>query len=258
MTLQFGVISLFPEMFDGLNCGVVGRAFQKKLAGMTCWNLRDWAVSTYGQVDDRPYGGGPGMVMMYEPLHQAIAHAKQTMPTGTKTIYLSPQGQRITQQKLHDMVVSQQSCLFLAGRYEGIDERLFEEDIDEEWSLGDFVISGGEIAAMAFIDAMVRLIPGALHDERSSIEDSFVNGILDHPHYTRPAKFNGHLVPEVLLSGSHQAIERWRRTQALGKTWLKRPDLLENLVLSPEDKQLLAEFKHNIWLATEANTSFKE
>ena len=134
----------------------------------------------------------------------------------------------------------------------------FEEDIDEEWSLGDFVISGGEIAAMAFIDAMVRLIPGALHDERSSIQDSFVNGILDHPHYTRPAKFNGHLVPEVLLSGSHQAIERWRRTQALGKTWLKRPDLLEHLVLSPEDKQLLAEFKQNIWLATEASTSFKE
>jgi|LauGreDrversion4_2_1035121.scaffolds.fasta_scaffold10440_8 tRNA (guanine37-N1)-methyltransferase len=243
MTLHLGVISIFPEMFDGLSHGIVGKAFQKQLSKLSCWNLRDWAVSAYGQVDDRPYGGGPGMVMMYEPLHRAIIHARQSMPKGSKTIYLSPQGQRVTQQKLQDIVNRQQSCIFIAGRYEGIDERLFLNDIDEEWSLGDFVISGGEIAAMAFIDAIVRLIPGALNDERSCIEDSFVNGILDYPHFTRPAEIDGNMVPGVLLSGSHQAIERWRRAQALGKTWLKRPDLLENLVLSPEDEQLLAEFK---------------
>lgn len=243
MTLHLAVISIFPEMFDCLNHGVVGRALEKKLASLTCWDLRNWAVSAYGHVDDRPYGGGPGMVMMYEPLHQAISHAKKNMPEGTRTIYLSPQGKKIEQKTLQEIVVNERSCLFIAGRYEGIDERLFIQDIDEEWSLGDFVISGGEIAAMAFIDAMVRLVPGVLNDERSSIEDSFVNGLLDHPHYTRPSEVDGYNVPEVLLSGSHQAIERWRRAQALGKTWLKRPDLLENLVLSPEDEQLLAEFK---------------
>ena len=245
MTLQLGVISIFPEMFDCLNFGVVGKALQNGLAKLTCWDLRKWAVSAYGHIDDRPYGGGPGMVMMYEPLHQAITHAKQHMPQGTKTVYLSPQGKNIQQQELLNIVQNHQSYLFIAGRYEGIDERLFISDIDEEWSLGDFVISGGEIAAMAFIDAMIRLVPGALNDERSHVEDSFMNGLLDHPHYTRPANINGHLVPEVLLSGSHQAIEHWRRAQALGKTWLKRPDLLENLVLSPEDKKLLAEFKQN-------------
>jgi tRNA (guanine37-N1)-methyltransferase len=248
MTLHFGVISIFPEMFDCLKFGIVGKAFQKNLAYLSCWNLRDWAVSSYGHIDDRPYGGGPGMVMMYEPLHQAIHHARQHMPKGTKTIYLSPQGKKIQQQDLLDIVTNKQSCIFIAGRYEGIDERLFEEDIDEEWSLGDFVISGGEIAAITFIDAITRLIPGALNDERSHIEDSFVNGILDHPHYTRPAEIDGHMVPDVLLSGSHQAIARWRRAQALGKTWLKRPDLLENLVLDPEDKKLLAEFKQNYGL----------
>ena len=245
MTLHFGVISIFPEMFDCLKFGIVGKAFEKKLASLSCWNLRDWAVSAYGHVDDRPYGGGPGMVMMYAPLHHAIQHARQQMPRGARTIYLSPQGKTIRQQQLLDIVNQKQSCIFIAGRYEGIDERLFKNDIDEEWSLGDFVISGGEIAAIAFIDAITRMIPGALNDERSNVEDSFMNGILDYPHYTRPAEIDGQKVPEVLLSGSHQAIARWRRTQALGKTWLKRPDLLENLVLDPEDEQLLAEFKQN-------------
>jgi tRNA (guanine37-N1)-methyltransferase len=245
MTLELGVISIFPEMFDCLNFGVVGKALENQLVKLSCWNLRNWAVSDYGHIDDRPYGGGPGMVMMYEPLHQAITHAKQQMPSETKTIYLSPQGKKIQQQDLLDVVQNQQAILFIAGRYEGIDERLFISDIDEEWSLGDFVMSGGEVAAMAFIDAMIRLVPGVLNDERSHLEDSFMNGLLDHPHYTRPALIDGHLVPDVLLSGSHQAIERWRRAQALGKTWLKRPDLLVNLKLSPEDKQLLAEFKQN-------------
>jgi tRNA (guanine37-N1)-methyltransferase len=168
------------------------------------------------------------------------------MPAASKTIYLSPQGKKISQIDLLEHVEKGDSCIFIAGRYEGIDERLFIHDIDEEWSLGDFVLSGGEIAAMAFIDAMVRLIPGVLNDERSHQEDSFATGILDHPHFTRPAEIEGLKVPQVLLSGSHQAIERWRRLQALGKTWSKRPDLLENLDLSPEDKKLLAEFKQTI------------
>lgn len=245
MALELGVITIFPEMFQSLQYGIVGKAFEKQLAHLTCWNLRDWAVSAYGHVDDRPYGGGPGMVMMYEPLHHAILHARQNMPKGTKTIYLSPQGKNIGQSDIQALVSNNQSLIFIAGRYEGIDERLLENHIDEEWSLGDFVISGGEIAAMAYIDAMVRLIPGALNDERSHIEDSFVNGLLDHPHYTRPAEIDGMVVPNVLMSGSHQAIERWRRQQALGKTWLKRPDLLNQMVLTQEDRQLLDEFKQN-------------
>lgn len=245
MTLELGVITIFPEMFDCLNFGVIGRAFEKNLARLQIWNLREWAVSAYGHVDDRPYGGGPGMVMMYEPLHQAIQAAKSLMPANCRTIYLSPQGKPITQEMLKQYSDSKQSFIFVAGRYEGIDERLFHHDINEEWSLGDFVISGGEIAAMSFIDAMVRLVPGALNDERSHVEDSFVNGLLDHPHYTRPAEIDGLKVPEVLLSGSHHAIAQWRRQQALGKTWLKRPDLLKKLALSPEDQLLLTEFKHN-------------
>ena len=245
MTLELGVISIFPEIFNCLNYGVVGKAFEKKLARLQIWNLRDWAISAYGHVDDRPYGGGPGMVMMYEPLHQAIQHAKALMPVNCKTIYLSPQGKTINQDMLKQFSDSQQSFIFVAGRYEGIDERLLHQDIDEEWSLGDFVLSGGELVAMSFIDAMVRLVPGALNDERSHVEDSFVNGLLDHPHYTRPAEIDGLTVPEVLLSGSHQAIGQWRRQQALGKTWLKRPDLLKKLALSPEDQLLLTEYKQN-------------
>lgn len=257
MTLHFGVISIFPEMFDCLKYGVVGKAFENHLATLQTWNPRNWAVSAYGHVDDRPYGGGPGMVMMYEPLHQAIQEAKRSMNTIVKTVYLSPQGRLVNQQLLKQHVDEKQSLLFIAGRYEGIDERLFHH-IDEEWSLGDFVMSGGEVATMAFIDAMVRLIPGALNDERSVIEDSFVDGILDHPHYTRPANIDGLDVPEVLLSGSHLAIGRWRRQQALGKTWLKRPELLKNLVLSHEDQLLLTEFKQNDGMQTQAMTSFKE
>lgn len=258
MTLQISVISIFPEMFDCLKYGVVGKAFENELATLNIWNPRQWATSAYGHVDDRPYGGGPGMVMMYEPLHQAIQTAKKCMPKDVKTVYLSPQGMKIEQNMIQKHVENQQSVIFIAGRYEGIDERLFIQDIDEEWSLGDFVMSGGEIAAMAYIDAMVRLIPGTLNDERSHIEDSFVNGILDHPHYTRPAHIDGLDVPEVLLSGSHQAIARWRRQQALGKTWLKRPDLLQKVVLCHEDQLLLTEFKHNNGMQQQAMTSFKE
>lgn len=240
--LQIGVITLFPEMFDALQYGVLGRAFAQGLAHITCWNPRDWATNEHRQVDDRPYGGGPGMVMMYEPLHAAIGHARQHLP-GCKTIYLSPQGQKIDQSKLNHIAQMRCPLVFIAGRYEGIDERVIAHDVDEEWSVGDFVLSGGELGAMVFIDAIVRLLPGSLGHPASAAADSFMDGLLDYPHYTRPAEVNAAAVPEVLLSGSHQLIAQWQRKQALGQTWLKRPDLLENVVLNETDQQLLAEFQ---------------
>lgn len=241
--LRLGVITLMPEMFDGLHHGVVGRALGQGLAKVDCWNPRDWSTRPYRQVDDKPYGGGPGMVMMYEPLHAAITHAKTQLPASCKTIYLSPQGKVIRQIDLNQVAASKQPLLFIAGRYEGIDERLITHDVDEEWSLGDFVLSGGELAAMVFIDAIIRLLPGSLGHLGSAEQDSFMNGLLDCPHYTRPATIGGLDVPPVLLGGNHLEIERWRRKQMLGKTWLKRPDLLEKIQLSDTDKQLLVEFK---------------
>ncbi|MFW2570048.1 tRNA (guanosine(37)-N1)-methyltransferase TrmD [Legionella sp. 29fVS95] len=243
MMLHLGVITLMPEMFDGLHHGVVGRALEQGLAKVDCWNPREWATRPYRQVDDKPYGGGPGMVMMYEPLHAAIKHAKTQLPTSSKTIYLSPQGKVVRQFDLNEVAASKQPLLFIAGRYEGIDERIITHDVDEEWSLGDFVLSGGELAAMVFIDAIIRLLPGSLGHLGSAEQDSFMNGLLDCPHYTRPATINGLDVPPVLLGGHHRDIERWRRKQMLGKTWLKRPDLLEKIQLSDTDKQLLVEFK---------------
>jgi tRNA (guanine37-N1)-methyltransferase len=182
--------------------------------------------------------------MMYEPLHQAIQHARGQLPASCRTIYLSPQGKAVRQADLNAIAAAKQSLLFLAGRYEGIDERILTQDVDEEWSLGDFVLSGGELAAMVYVDALVRLIPGALGHHGSAQQDSFMDGLLDYPHYTRPATIDGMDVPPVLLSGNHQKISRWRRKQVLGKTWLKRPDLLEALELNTIDKQLLIEFKH--------------
>ncbi|KTC77827.1 tRNA (guanosine(37)-N1)-methyltransferase TrmD [Legionella brunensis] len=243
MKLHLGVITLMPEMFDILKHGVVGRAIEQNLARVDCWNPRDWAPRPYRQVDDKPYGGGPGMVMMYEPLYGAISHAKTQMPTSCKTIYLSPQGKVIRQSDLNQVAKEHTSLLFIAGRYEGIDERIITHHADEEWSLGDFVLSGGELAALVFIDAIIRLLPGSLGHLRSAEQDSFMNGLLDCPHYTRPATINGLDVPPVLLGGNHRDIERWRRKQSLGKTWLKRPDLLEKIQLSDTDKQLLIEFK---------------
>jgi len=242
--MHFGVISLMPEMFESLNYGVTGRAIEQGIAKVDCWNPRDWASKTYRQVDDKPYGGGPGMVMMYEPLQGAILHAHQQMNDTCKTVYLSPQGKVVVQDDLNKIAHNRQSVLFIAGRYEGIDERLIEHYVDEEWSLGDFVLSGGEFAAMVFIDAMIRLLPGSLGHQGSAQQDSFMNGLLDYPHYTRPAVINNASVPEVLLGGSHKNIERWRRKQALGQTLLKRPDLLEKLQLNDADKQLLVEFKN--------------
>ncbi len=243
MALHLGVISLIPEIMDGLSHGVTGRAIEQKLVEITYWNPRDWAKRPYRQIDDKPYGGGPGMVMMYQPLDAAIRQARSEMPQGCKTIYLSPQGRTIQQIDLNKIVQEKQSLLFIAGRYEGIDERIIEHHVDEEWSLGDFVLSGGELAAMVFIDAITRLIPGSLGHLSSAEQDSFMNGLLDCPHYTRPALIDDLHVPPVLLGGNHKDIERWRRKQALGKTWIKRPDLLEQIQLSETDKQLLVEFK---------------
>lgn len=242
--LHFGVLSLMPEMFAGLNHGITGRAIEQGIAKIDYWNPRDWANNAHRQVDDRPYGGGPGMVMMYEPLHAAILHARSQMPDNCKTIYLSPQGKAIRQADLNKIASQEQSLLFLAGRYEGIDERIITHHVDEEWSLGDFVLSGGELAAMVFIDAIVRLLPGSLGHSGSALQDSFMNGLLDHPHYTRPAITQDGRVPDVLLGGSHRDIDRWRRKASLGTTWLKRPDLLEKLQLNDTDKQLLVEFKN--------------
>ena len=242
--LHLGVITLLPEMLDALNYGIVGRAIKQDLVKVERWNPREWARGTHYQIDDKPYGGGPGMVMMYEPLTKAIYHAKSLMPADCKTIYLSPQGQTIRQHDLNGIAKNLQSLLFLTGRYEGVDERIITAHVDEEWSLGDFVLSGGELAAMAFIDALVRLVPGSLGHHGSAEQDSFMNGLLDYPHYTRPEIVEGMNVPPVLLSGDHQAIAVWRRKQSLGRTWLKRPDLLQCLELNELDRQLLNEFKN--------------
>ncbi len=241
--LHLGVICLLPEMFKALDYGITGRAIQQKRVQIDYWNPRDWTQRPYRKVDDKPYGGGPGMVMMYEPLSKAIVHARQNMPEQTRTIYLSPQGRTLVQEDLNQLATKQQPLLFVAGRYEGIDERIIDQHIDEEWSVGDFVLSGGELAAMILIDGIVRLLPGALGHLGSAQEDSYMNGLLDHPHYTRPEVVNGLAVPEVLLKGDHQAIARWRRQQSLGKTWLKRPDLLEQRVLTQSDQQLLEAYQ---------------
>jgi tRNA (guanine37-N1)-methyltransferase len=243
--IHLGVVTLLPEILNSLQQGVVGRAIEQGLAQVRYWNPREWAPRPYRQVDDKPYGGGPGMVMMYEPLHAAITQAKHQMPIDCKTIYLSPQGKPIRQADLNLIAKNKQSLLFIAGRYEGIDERVITQHVQEEWSLGDFVLSGGELAAMVFIDAIIRLLPGSLGHLGSAEQDSFMNGLLDCPHYTRPATIDDLNVPPVLLNGNHRDIERWRRKQMLGNTWLKRHDLLDNIQLSDADEQLLTEFKRD-------------
>ncbi|GGI83789.1 tRNA (guanosine(37)-N1)-methyltransferase TrmD [Legionella impletisoli] len=241
--MHFGIISILPDMFSCLQYGITGRALEQGLVHLACYNPRDWANKPYRQIDDKPYGGGPGMVMMYEPLAKTIQHAHTKLPANCRTIYLSPQGKTLAQHELNQIAERQESLLFIAGRYEGIDERIITQYIDEEWSLGDFVLSGGELAAMVYIDAITRLLPGSLGHNESAAQDSFMNGLLDYPHFTRPAEICGMKVPEVLLSGNHRDIERWRRKQALGKTWLKRPDLLNQLQLSTTDQALLDEFR---------------
>ncbi len=246
MTLRFDVVSLFPETFAAITeSGITRRAVERGLWQFKCWNPRDWATDNHRTVDDRPYGGGPGMVMLAAPLEQAIdaAQAARKAETGVaRVIYLSPQGAPLTHQRVRELAAGP-GAILLCGRYEGIDERLIERRVDEEISLGDFVLSGGEIAAMALMDACVRQLPGALNDDASAIEESFVTGLLDCAHYTRPEQYEGMQVPDVLLSGNHEHIRRWRLKQALGRTWLRRPDLLERRRLSSEEAQLLEAFK---------------
>ena len=243
MSLRFDVITLFPEMFVALTeSGITRRALERGLWQLACWNPRQWARDVHRTVDDRPYGGGPGMVMMAAPLEQAIAAAKVGAGGTAKVICLSPQGRRIDQRRVKELAAGD-GAILLCGRYEGIDERLMERCVDEELSLGDFVLSGGELAAMALMDACIRQLPGALNDEASAVEDSFAAGWLDCPHYTRPEVYEGCSVPDVLLSGNHERIRRWRLKQALGRTWQRRPDLLEARALSREEADLLAEFQ---------------
>ncbi len=239
---QYGIVSIFPEMFMALDYGITGRARQQQLIAYHYYNPRDYSQDRHLRVDDRPYGGGPGMVMCAQPLTAAITAAKAAMGPTTKVIQLSPQGQRLDHSAVH-MLAAREQMIFVAGRYEGIDERVVAATIDEQWSIGDYVISGGELAIMVLLDAMIRQIPGALGDTDSALQDSFVDGLLDHPHYTRPEEFNGKKVPEILMKGDHQAIKRWRAQQALGRTWQLRPDLLQHKTLTKEQQQLLNEFK---------------
>ncbi|MCR8922708.1 tRNA (guanosine(37)-N1)-methyltransferase TrmD [Dasania sp. GY-MA-18] len=241
-SLTVGVITLFPEMFTAISdSGITRRALQQGIFKLQWWNPRDYTEDKHRTVDDRPYGGGPGMVMKVEPLRKALQAAKQAMGDDSKVIYLSPQGRQLDQQGVVELAANNK-LIFIAGRYEGIDERLIEAEIDEEWSIGDYVLSGGELAAMVMIDAVVRQLPGALGHEQSAKEDSFAEGLLDCPHYTRPEVLAGKTVPEVLLSGDHSKIRRWRLKQALGRTWQRRPELLEQRPLSQEEQDLLASF----------------
>jgi tRNA (guanine37-N1)-methyltransferase len=239
--VRFDVVTLFPELFDILESqGVTGRAFAGRLAELHLWNPRDYTQDVHRTVDDRPYGGGPGMVMKVEPLRAAIEDARQAAPA-SRVAYLTPQGWTLNQAAIVE-IASRPGWILIAGRYEGIDERLIERYVDEEWSIGDYVLSGGELPAMVVMDAVIRLLPGALGHADSAAQDSYMGGLLDFPHYTRPDEVEGMRVPDVLLSGDHGAIERWRLQQALGRTWLRRPDLLETRGLAPREQALLDEF----------------
>lgn len=242
--MHLGVVTLFPGMFDALrNYGVTGRAVKRGIFTLSLWNPRDFSCTRHRTVDDRPYGGGPGMVMEVQPLRDAIRAGCAELGEPCRVLHLSPQGRRLDQRGLERLAARrEEALLFVAGRYEGMDERLIEMEVDEEWSIGDYVLSGGELAAMVVIDGLARLLPGVLGAEESARQDSFVDGLLDYPHYTRPEVVEGHRVPSVLLSGDHKAIYRWRLKQSLGRTWIKRPDLLSGRVLNLEQQHLLAEF----------------
>lgn len=239
--MRLGIVSLFPEMFKALDYGIVGRAQQQNLLSLQYWNPRDYSLDKHRNVDDRPYGGGPGMVMAVQPLRDSLVAAKKELGETAKVVLASPQGRILTQSGA-ETLKSYQNIIFIAGRYEGVDERFIHSYVDEEWSIGDYVLSGGELAIMVMVDTITRLLPGALGDADSAQQDSFQAGLLDCPHYTRPENAEGLQVPEVLLSGNHTVIQRWRQKQALGNTWLKRPDLLTKVVLTNEQQALLNEF----------------
>lgn len=248
--LQFDVVTLFPAMFDAVTeLGVTGRARERGLYQFVAWNPRDFAANAHRTVDDRPYGGGPGMVMMAEPLGKALRAARQRQQSAgverPRVLHLTPQG-RLLDHALVAELAQEQGLVLLAGRYEGVDERLIVQQDVEEISIGDYVLSGGEIAAMVVMDSVVRQLPGVLGDAESATQDSFVDGLLDCPHYTRPEVYEGVAVPAVLLSGNHAAIARWRKKQALGRTWQRRPELVERRVLSEEEQSLLEEFRQEM------------
>jgi len=247
--MRAAIVTLFPDMFDAITeYGVTGRAIRDGLVNLAFWNPRDFTRDRHRTVDDQPYGGGPGMLMKTEPAAEAIMAAKAALPSA-KVIYLTPQG-RVLDQAAINRLARQEALILLCGRYEGIDERVIESQVDEEWSLGDYVLSGGEVAAMACLDAIIRLQPGALGHEDSAEEDSFMQGLLDCPHYTRPEHYAGKSVPPVLLSGDHEAIRKWRLQQSLGRTWQRRPELLERMTLNDEQRALLdafiAQVKHEV------------
>ena len=254
MLKRIDVISLFPEMFEAIQYGITGRAIRNGLIDLAITNPRDFTQDKHKTVDDRPYGGGPGMLMKVQPLKEAILSVKSSSVNKdtikadaikSKVVYLSPQGQPLTQTIVKELSENEQLIL-LAGRYEGVDERLLEHYVDYECSIGDYVLSGGELPAMVLIDSLIRLIPGALGHNESAVHDSFYSGLLDHPHYTRPETLEiegqGECVPQVLLSGNHKKIEQWRLKQSLGRTWQRRPDLLEKRQLSEQEQQLLQAF----------------
>ena len=241
--MRIDVITLFPDMLDAvLDFGITSRAFDTGLLQVKSWNPRDYTEDRHRTVDDRPYGGGPGMVMMPGPLTAAIRAARSEQADETKVVYLSPQGRQLDHAAVKRFAALP-GLILVAGRYEGVDERALEREVDEEWSIGDYVLSGGELPAMVMIDAIARQLPGVLGDEASAEEDSFVDGLLDCGHYTRPENFEGLAVPAILRSGDHEAIRRWRLKQSLGRTWQKRPDLLQKRVLSEEEQVLLDEFQ---------------
>ena len=242
-----GIITLFPEMFKAITeFGVTGRAVKHNLLQVQCYNPRDFTHDKHKTVDDRPYGGGPGMLMMVQPLRDAIHSAKADAGEGVKVIYLSPQGRKLEQAGVKELSLNSKMIL-VCGRYEGIDERLIQSEIDEEWSVGDYVLTGGELPAMTLIDAVARFIPGVLGKQESAQEDSFAEGLLDCPHYTRPEVLDGLTVPPVLMSGNHAEIRKWRLKQSLERTWLRRPELLESLALTDEQRKLLQQVQaeHN-------------
>lgn len=249
--MRVDVVTLFPEMVETLvRFGITGRAVERGLLTVATWNPRDEAHDRHRTVDDRPYGGGPGMVMKVQPLRDALRRARQATPLPGRTIYLSPQGRPLHQDGVRELA-REARLILLAGRYEGVDERLIETEVDEEWSIGDYVLSGGELAALVMIDAVTRLLPGALNTSESAEQDSFMDGLLDCPHYTRPEDLDGQRVPPVLLSGDHAAIVRWRRREALGRTWLRRPELLALRALDAGEQALLDDFIHQYQKKTE-------
>ena len=250
--MRFDVLSLFPDFIrQASEVGVVGRGVERGLLAVQAWNPRDYATGNYRRVDDRPFGGGPGMVMLPEPLTACLQAARAADPAPARVVYLSPQGAVLTQARARELAALPR-LLLVCGRYEGVDERFIEREVDEELSIGDYVLSGGELAAAVLMDAVGRLQPGVLNDAESAEQDSFEDGLLDCPHFTRSEAYGTEGVPPVLLSGDHAAIRRWRRQQSLGRTWLRRPELLAGRELGREDSRLLAEFQAT-WAARAAD-----